>query len=180
MKPLLNADSEAPPTLTEAPPTLTEAPSALTEQLRQLRARREELLEMIKLQEEVAELEMRLLIGEHEITVIARTAMELVSQRFKVPMHLLTGRCREAQIAWPRQVGYFLVRRLSGAPYSAIGRIFNRDHGTILAGIQTVSNRIDTEPGTDAEIQRLEQTCQLRLAAIAKARSVILNGRISQ
>ena len=141
-------------------------PQAEPSELDRLNARLAELKEQVRIQEEISSLEHRLLIGSHSLIVLARTAVETVSSHFKVPAIIITGRCREEHIAWPRQVAYHLMKEISQDTLSAIGRVFQRDHGTILAGIRHVKDRCELEPQTAKEVAMLLETCQRRLSTL--------------
>lgn len=57
----------------------------------------------------------------------------------------LMGRSREPRIVQPRQVAMALCRELPGASLPRIGRIFRRDHTTVLHACRAVAARMDDD-----------------------------------
>lgn len=135
----------------------------ITAELAKLRARKAELDELMSLQEQVNAMEVRMLLGKQSLTVIARNVVTVVCAHFSLAPTLLTSRVREEHIAWPRQIAYHLVRLISAAPYAAIGKVFQRDHGTILQGCARVRARAETEPKVAETLLELEAQCRCRL-----------------
>lgn len=88
-------------------------------------------------------------------------AIAIVSRNFDVDPEVVVSSRRDQRTAWARQVAYWMLWR-SGYASAVNGRLFNRDHSTILHGIQLVQRRRDT----DAEIRRRTESCysELRLA----------------
>jgi chromosomal replication initiator protein len=62
------------------------------------------------------------------------------------------GALREA-----RQIAYWLAREYTKLSYPALGRIFCRDHTTVLYGVRQVDRRRQSEPRTYAAIQELRR-----------------------
>lgn len=137
--------------------------NALAEEVTRLRARRDQLAELIELQEQIGVMETRLLIGEKNSIVIARTVVQKVAEFYRVAPAMLTGRTRDADTAWARQVAYHLTRNLTGGSLHGVGVLFQRDHGTIRSGIEQVKARCDTHPPTLDELLKLEAQCRLAL-----------------
>lgn len=85
-----------------------------------------------------------------------------VSEATGIPAHLFYGRRRTAHISQARQLVYFLAHQ-SGISLSDIGRAMNRDHTTIMHGVQREKKRRETMqsgdkgfsiPGDAAKIER--------------------------
>jgi chromosomal replication initiator protein len=69
-----------------------------------------------------------------------------VAGHFDVRLADMTSRRRSANIAFPRQVAMYLVRRHTKASLHEIGDAFGgRDHGTVLHACKTVSVRMKKE-----------------------------------
>lgn len=65
----------------------------------------------------------------------ARYVMEKAAIGFDVSVEELTGRARTRPITDYRQVAMAVVRQMTRASYPAIGRLFNRDHTTVMHGV---------------------------------------------
>lgn len=53
---------------------------------------------------------------------------------------------RHRRIAKPRQMAYALARDLTGLSYPALGRLFRRDHTSLLYGYRVIARRSASEP----------------------------------
>lgn len=80
----------------------------------------------------------------------------IVAEHHKMPVGALLSPRRFQRIAWPRQVAYYLMRSTTSASLRVIGKRFNRDHVTVFAGARHVRDRMDVEPGTESEIEALQ------------------------
>lgn len=69
-----------------------------------------------------------------------RMAVEFARQR-NIPLSDFFGKTRTRPVAWPRQDCMAMLRRKTGANVSTIGRIFGRDHTTVIHGIRASEQR---------------------------------------
>jgi chromosomal replication initiator protein len=68
----------------------------------------------------------------------------------------LLSAARSARIAWPRQLAMYLARELTGESLPAIGRQFGgRDHTTVLHACRRAGERVRTDPGAQAAVEKL-------------------------
>ena len=65
---------------------------------------------------------------------------ELVSSQFKVSLTDLQSKSRKKSIAFPRQVAMYLSRKHTEETLVDIGKLFNRDHSTVMHAIKVVSD----------------------------------------
>ena len=49
----------------------------------------------------------------------------------------------------------YIIKKMTDRSLPAIGREFNRDHTTIINSIDTVENRLASDPAFDAELKEL-------------------------
>ena len=61
--------------------------------------------------------------------------------RLGIPFEEIMGRSRKAEVVMARQVWWWFLRDLSFG-YSEIGRMFGRDHSTVIHGVNRVSDLI--------------------------------------
>ncbi|MDP2376555.1 helix-turn-helix domain-containing protein [Reyranella sp.] len=60
-----------------------------------------------------------------------------------VPVAALTGRCCTRRLAWPRQRGMYVARRLRPeVSWPRLGRAFHRHHTTVMHGARAVTTRL--------------------------------------
>lgn len=89
--------------------------------------------------------------------------VDAVAAEFNVPSDAIRGRGRSARVAEARQVAMVLARDLFAASASEVGRMFGRDHGTVLWAAKAVANAMDTCPATARRVNALRH----RLSALA-------------
>lgn len=71
---------------------------------------------------------------------------ELVGRQFKIGLDEMQSRSRKRTIAFPRQVAMYLCRKHTEETLADIGKVFKRDHSTVMHAIKVVTelNRRDT------------------------------------
>lgn len=86
--------------------------------------------------------------------VTSRAVSELVSAQYKLSLDDLRSRSRKRAIAFPRQVAMFLCRKHTEETLADIGRLFNRDHSTVMHAVKVVStmNRRDTSVASQLKL----------------------------
>ena len=96
--------------------------------------------------ETIEQLLRDILREEAKKTVTIDQIQKKVAEHFDVRIADMTGKRRTANIAFPRQVAMYLVRRHTKASLHEIGDAFGgRDHGTVLHACKTVSVRMKKE-----------------------------------
>jgi hypothetical protein len=83
-----------------------------------------------------------------------------VAADFAIPVGEMTSARRTQPFAFARQVAMYLSRELT--PYSLphIGRMFRRDHTTILYGIKTIEAKIAADPALAERIVGIRDRLQ--------------------
>ena len=72
--------------------------------------------------------------------------LDLVCRHFRVSREELASRSRARRITFPRQVAMYLCRQFTEESLQAIGKLFNRDHATVVYALNTVTQKI-SRPG---------------------------------
>ncbi len=87
-----------------------------------------------------------------EITEIQKA----VSRQYDVSIEALRGKRRTNRIAFPRQVGMYLCKRLTNSSLVEIGRQFGgRDHSTVLYACEKIDTRKKSDPALEADLAKL-------------------------
>ena len=81
----------------------------------------------------------------------------LVSRLYGVELNVLTGKGRARAITKPRNLAMAICRRHTDASYAAIGKAFNRDHATVMYGVNKIERELDLDPRLKQEFNYLEQ-----------------------
>lgn len=80
---------------------------------------------------------------------------ETVSRRYGVPVEEIRGKRRNDNIAKARHTCIYAIRQLTERSLSDIGKLFSRDHTTVIASIKYVEGQITSVPGAESEINDL-------------------------
>ena len=131
-----------------------------------LQARVAELKRRLALQQELAELEARLLIGKGDAVTIVRTIAETVAQEFGVPLTCISGRSREQQFVVPRHIVLHLAKRHAPASQKAIAKMFGLDHGTVSHALKNIQERSECSREFAERLVQIELACCERIAAL--------------
>jgi chromosomal replication initiator protein len=98
-----------------------------------------------------------------EPRVDATQIQQLVAKTFDVTVESLRGKRRTSTIAFARQVAMFLTKRLTPLTLAEIGKSFgNRDHSTVLYGVEKIKRLRRVDSRLDQRIDNIER--QLRNA----------------
>jgi chromosomal replication initiator protein len=90
----------------------------------------------------------------------------LVADKFKVTVDQLIGRDRSREIALPRQVAMYLLRRESNVSLPQIGEALGgRDHTTVMYAIQQIASKIETDSGLRRDVIDIKQQMYGQVAA---------------
>jgi chromosomal replication initiator protein len=82
----------------------------------------------------------------------------LVADKFKVTVDQLIGRDRSRDIALPRQVAMYLLRREVKISLPQIGvALGGRDHTTVMYAIDQIANKIETDSGLRRDVIDIKQ-----------------------
>ncbi|MFH1059650.1 MAG: chromosomal replication initiator protein DnaA [Pseudomonadota bacterium] len=89
--------------------------------------------------------------------------LALVAAVYGLEKSLLTGKSRKRSVTRPRNIALYLCRRHTDHSFASLGRAFNRDHSTVMYGVDQVERGLASEPKLKQELGYLEQ--RLGLAA---------------
>jgi chromosomal replication initiator protein len=69
----------------------------------------------------------------------------MVAEHYGVTEKDIIGNKRSSKIVIPRQIAMYLCRELTGTSLKGIGKIIgNRDHTTVMHGIEKIENELST------------------------------------
>src|SRR3990172_6851115 len=80
-----------------------------------------------------------------------------VACHYCIWVHDIRGRSRRREICFPRQVAFYLAWKHGGGSYSVIGRVFNRDHTTIMHGVHRIKSKLKVIERVKNEIEAIEE-----------------------
>jgi chromosomal replication initiator protein len=85
----------------------------------------------------------------------AEKIIDAVSARFNIKKDEIKGKSRAKEIAWARHVSIYLIRNITDLSLQTIGKIFGRDHSTVLSSIEVVNKEIMDNPISENDIKEL-------------------------
>lgn len=133
-----------------------------------LKTRRAKLLRLQQLRNEVSALELAAMSQAsvtRDAVAVMKVVCEEVCRAFNLDMEKLHRNSREQAIAVPRMAVFYLGRELANISSSGMGRIFHKDHGTVLHGCQKIRDRIETDHKFKELVGQVLTACQTRLTA---------------
>jgi chromosomal replication initiator protein len=69
----------------------------------------------------------------------------VVADYYNLTSTQLTGRNRNSQIAMARHIAMYLVRELMDLPFARVGKVFGRDHTTVISAVDKVEKLLKTD-----------------------------------
>jgi chromosomal replication initiator protein len=83
-----------------------------------------------------------------------------VADSYGIARDRMKSAARDRPVAWPRQIAMYLARELTGFSLPSIGRMFNRDHTTVMYAIRQVEARIAYDPEQRADVRALREALE--------------------
>jgi chromosomal replication initiator protein len=71
--------------------------------------------------------------------------LEETARYFNIPLHVLQSPARTKEIAAARFIAFQLLYSTIKLSKARIGKIFNRDHATVISGLRKFNNYYSTE-----------------------------------
>ena len=98
-----------------------------------------------------------LLDGAEPVSITVEKIFTSVYNKYNVPKEHLTSTRRNKEISSARHITVYLIRELTEMSFPNIGKIFSRDHSTIMTSYNSVDTRIKTDSAFAAEINDLKK-----------------------
>lgn len=136
---------QAPPLAPQAEPMLSLSPAKMIEALQREVARLTKQLKAVEREDRA------LLVTSHRI----RPVISAVAKYYGVSLRDIVARRRTREYLRPRHVAMYLAKRLTKHSLPALGRVFERDHTTVLHGCRRIAKLRRQDPELDAEINAL-------------------------
>jgi chromosomal replication initiator protein len=97
-----------------------------------------------------------LLRSEANKAMTPEKVIKTLSEHFGIKSEDLLGKSQMREHALPRQIAMFLCREAVKLPFQAIGKLFGRDHSTVMSSVKQIQRKIDEK---DGEILDAIKTC---------------------
>jgi len=96
-----------------------------------------------------------LLGGAEPINVTVDKIFAAIEKKYDVSRSELTGKSRVKNVAQARHIAIYLVRTITEMSLPNIGKMFNRDHSTVISSIDSIEKKIASSPAFEIEINDL-------------------------
>ena len=96
-----------------------------------------------------------LLGGAEPVNVTVDKIFTAVFKKYNVRRDDLVGSRRTKDVATARHITIYLIRKITDMSFPNIGKIFGRDHSTIMSSIETVEKKLQHDTVFNVEINEL-------------------------
>ena len=98
-----------------------------------------------------------LLDGAEPVSITVDKIFTAVYNKYGITKEDVTGKKRNKEIAQARHISIYLIRELTEMSYPNIGKIFDRDHTTILFSYNTTHDKVNLDPMFSVEMNELKK-----------------------
>ena len=85
---------------------------------------------------------------------------ELVSNQFRITVKEMQSKSRKRGVTFPRQVAMYLARKYTKQSLAEIGKVFNRDHSTVMHSIKVISAKQVRDASVNGQLELLSNKVQ--------------------
>ena len=96
-----------------------------------------------------------LLGGAEPTSVTVDKIFAAIEKKYDVSKSELTGNSRVKNVAQARHVAIYLIKTITDISYPSIGKLFNRNHSTIISSVDVIEKKIASSPAMEIEINDL-------------------------
>ncbi len=96
-----------------------------------------------------------LLGGQEPTSVTIDKIFTSIYKRYNIKKEDILGARRTKEIVAARHLAVYLVSTITGMSQSSIGKVFNRDHSTIVSSLSVAEKRIRLEPMLELEMKEI-------------------------
>ena len=108
-------------------------------------------------------------------SIFAQFVKEIVCNYYDVDYNLMLSKSRTINAVKCRQISMYLIRKHTTLSLPSIGKMFNKNHATIIHSIKTMENHIEWEKDLSNEVDELEKIIVLKTNAMVNNFSVDKN-----
>ena len=95
--------------------------------------------------------------GAEPVSVTVERIFSAMTDRYGISRADMVGKKREKAIAEARHISIYLIREITEMSFPNIGKLYDRDHTTILSSYQKISRRVATDPAFALELGELRK-----------------------
>ena len=80
-----------------------------------------------------------------------------IFKKYNIPREEIVGKKRTKEIARARHVAIYLVRDITEMSYPNIGKLFGRDHATVMSSLDVVKKKIVADPLFSIDVENMKR-----------------------
>ena len=89
------------------------------------------------------------------VQVVVDKIFSAIHNRYGIEKKEILSSKRTKDVAYARHVCIYLIREITEMSYPSIGKMFNRDHSTILASCELIAKKINTDPVLSVDVAEM-------------------------
>ena len=89
------------------------------------------------------------------VQVVVDKIFSAIHNRYGIEKKDLLSSKRTKDVAYARHVCIYLIREITEMSYPSIGKMFNRDHSTILASCDLIAKKVNTDPVLSVDVAEM-------------------------
>lgn len=105
--------------------------------------------------EEAKKLLQGMMMKEKQLQITPEAIIAATAAHYGVKSEDLLGKSHMREYAFPRQIAIYLCRTKLRLPFQAIGRVFQRDHSTIMSSVREITNKIEKDPAMAGSLHEI-------------------------
>ncbi len=111
----------------------------------------------VEIEVELVKEQLMLPNSENEVELTIESVAKATAQYFRLPLVDLKSKGRNQDITRARHVAMYLARKVVNAKQQEIGAYFGgRDHSSVIHAVNTISDRVKTDPSLSKDINAIE------------------------
>ena len=89
--------------------------------------------------------------------VIIDKIFTCIEKKYSIDKKTLVGRARTSEVAFTRHIAIYLIRELTEMSYPSVGKIFDRNHSTVISSCEIVEKKLANDPAFLVSISDLKK-----------------------
>lgn len=94
-------------------------------------------------------------IASEPVSVTVDKILNAVSSKTGISVEEMKSRKRTSNIASARHIAIYIIKKLTNSSLPAVGKVFGRDHTTVMSSLDTVEKHIASDPAYDLKIKEI-------------------------
>ncbi len=87
---------------------------------------------------------------------------ELICRNYHITMEDIRSRSRRKDVVLPRNLGMYLCRKMTDLSLQQIGKVFGRNHSTVLYAVNLIENRSRRDPKLKGQVEFLSKQLETK------------------